>query len=131
MEQLVTELLKQQESVTNARGTITDTRLLRTRNNGKPVVLSIKGGGAKRIRRDVTNNMETQIKVARSQVLSYDLDLINAQIGILSNAIGIIKGIKHDRVRFAAEHFSWFSDRELVLCLGPEEVGSWADAPYK
>ncbi|MBR3301946.1 MAG: hypothetical protein IKI73_04720 [Firmicutes bacterium] len=106
--------------------------MIRTRDHGRPIILHVTGRGKERIRKSITGDRETQVKLARRSVLENELRSLGSQRSILEQTITNLEQIEEtDRKRFAIESFGWLSNAEIDACCFPKSSDTWELGPYE
>ena len=132
IKQILTEIDQKTETVRNELGLCPDGYMIRTRDHGRPIILHVTGRGKERIRKSITGDRETQVKLARRSVLENELRSLGSQRSILEQTITNLERIEEtDRKRFAIENFGWLSNEEIDACCFPKSSDTWERGPYE
>ena len=132
IKQILTEIDQKTETVRNELGLCPDGYMIRTRDHGRPIILHVTGRGKERIRKSITGDRETQVKLARRSVLENELRSLGSQRCILEQTITNLEQIEEtDRKRFAIESFGWLSNAEIDACCFPKSSDTWELGPYE
>ena len=132
LRQMMTELELYRNTVIKELDRCPEGRMIRTRSQGRPIIMRIRGIGAERKRESITKDHDMQVKIARRSLLEKELQTANAQIEALRKAEETIaKNCLPDRRRYIIENYGWLTDEEIEVCCYPAYGSDWENAPYE
>ena len=130
--EIVTDITAKQQFVTTMLQRCPKGRLLKTRNNGKTSILRVDGCGKHRTREAVNKDHRTQVLLARRMVLEKQLDQLDREYETVAKALSVVSALKEfDSRRFAIEHFTWFTNKEIEECCAITSDNEWENEPYE